>query len=181
LLPWLAGTAASAEPDLLQGDYALAHRFGMPAVRWRVPIALAAAVTLVWLSGWLLEFRALANEHSRLQQGISARFEALVPGEPMIDARLQIMRHMGLAGPAGGDLLPLLDAVSLALAEEPGVELTALSYRPGGIEIAVSASRADQLEQVRARIDAQGMPTTIAGATSRGDRVDGRIAVRSGT
>lgn len=181
LLPWLSGAAISAEPNLLQGNYAVAHRLRMPAARWRVPIALAAAIALVWMAAWVMEFRTLQNEHSRLQQAIDARFEALVPGEPMIDARQQIMRRMGLAGPAGGDLLPLLDAISAALAEAPGVELTALSYRPGAIEIGVSASRADQLEQIRARIDAYGMPTTIAGATSRGDRVDGRIAVRSGS
>lgn len=181
LLPWLASTAAAVEPDLLQGDYAVRHRLRMPAARWRIPIGLAAAVTLVWLSGWVLEYRALANEHAQLQQRIDTRFAALVPGEPMVDARQQIMRRMGLAGAAGGDLLPLLDAISAALAESPGVELTALSYRPGAIEISVSAARADQLEQVRARIDSYGMPTTISGATSRGDGVDGRIAVRSGS
>lgn len=181
LLPWLAGAVAGAGPDLLQGDYAVRLHAGVQMARWRVPAALAAAVVGVAILGWALEFVALQREHARLQEQVSARFATLVPNEPMSsDPRQQVMRRMGIAGAGGGDMLPLLEAVSAALADEPGVEITALAYRPGVMEVSVSAARAEQIEQIRARIDARGMPTSIVGATSRGDRVDGRLAVRGG-
>ncbi len=180
LLAWLAPQAAAPSLDLLQGRYAPKHRRAEALGRWRLPTALAAAWLVLVVGTWLLEYRAVAAEHGRLQAEISEIFSSVITDEPMVDPRLQIERRLG-GGVADAELLRLLAAVADGAARVDGIEITGLTYRPGQLDVAVAARTVGGLDQLRDSVLAAGpVDVSIDSASSQGDDVEGRLQVRGG-
>src|SRR5690606_34411339 len=111
--------AADKPLDLLQGTYTPRQKRGAALGAWRWPATLAAAWLALAAITWLLEYRALANEHSRQQAEIQQIFSSVITDEPMVDPRRQIERRLG--GSADGELLYLLEALAAANAAGDGV------------------------------------------------------------
>ncbi len=180
LLAWLAPQAASPSLDLLQGRYASKQRRAAALGRWRLPAALAAAWLLVVVGTWLLEYRAVAAEHDRLQAEISEIFSSVITDEPMVDPRRQIERRLG-GGTGDTEWLRLLAAVADGATQVEGIEVTGLTYRPGLLDVAIAARSVGELDQLRDRVLAAGrVDAAIDSASSQGDEVEGRLQVRGG-
>ena len=180
LLAWLAPQAVAPSLDLLQGRYAPKQRRAAALGRWRVPAALAAAWLILGVGTWLLEYRAVAAEHARLQAEINELFSSVITDEPMVDPRVQIERRLG-GGTAGAELLRLLAAVADGAARVDGIEITGLTYRPGQLDVAVAARTVGGLDQLRDSVLAAGrVDAAIDSASSQGDEVEGRLQVRGG-
>ncbi|MEX0899965.1 MAG: type II secretion system protein GspL [Gammaproteobacteria bacterium] len=180
LLAWLAPQAIAPPLDLLQGRYAPRQRRAAALGRWRLPAALAAVWVVLVVGTWLLEYRAVAAEHARLQAEIGEIFSSVIADEPMVDPRLQIERRLG-GGVADAELLRLLATVADGAAQVDGIEITGLTYRPGQLDVAVAARTVGGLDQLRDRVLAAGrVDAVIDSASSQGDEVEGRLQVRGG-
>lgn len=180
LLAWLAPQAVAPPLDLLQGRYAPKQRRAAALGRWRLPAALAAAWLVLVVGTWIIEYRAVAAEHDRLQAEISDIFSSVITDEPMVDPRLQIERRLG-GGAGDAELLRLLAAVADGATRVDGIEITGLTYRPGQLDVAVSARTVGGLDQLRDSVRAAGaVNAAIDSASSQGDEVEGRLQVRGG-
>lgn len=180
LLAWLAPQAANPPLDLLQGRYAPKQRRAAALGRWRLPAALAAAWLVLVVGTWLLEYRAVAAEHARLQAEISDIFSRVITDEPMVDPRRQIERRLG-GGAGDAELLRLLAAVADGVSRVEGIEVTGLTYRAGQLDVAVAASTVGGLDALRDSVLAAGrVEAAIDSASSQDGKVEGRIQVRSG-
>ena len=180
VLPWLAPQAVEPTVNLLQGAYAPRQRRAAALGRWRLPAALAAAWLVVAIVTWALEYRAIAATHARQQAEIQSIFSSVVTDEPMVDPRIQLERRLG-GGAADGELLRLLAAVAEGAADASGVEMRGLTYRPGQLDLSVTAGSVQQLDALRDRVAAAGsISATIDAASSAGDAVEGRLQLRSG-
>lgn len=165
--------------DLLDGEFRRRKRRAPDLGTWRLPAALAVALVLVMTTGWFVQYRNVAAEHETLRGEVETLFTRLVPGEPMADPRAQIERMLGRGGSGSGELLLMLDATAGAFAAHPDLEIAALAYSDGRLDLTVGAGSAEQLDGLRERLEATaGIEAEIASASSRGDRVEGRLSVR---
>lgn len=180
LLSALAPGAVAAPLNLLQGEFAR-RRPGLQLGRWRLAAALAAAWVVLAGGNWLFGFVALEREHRALRAAIETEFRGMLPNEPMTDnPRAQIERRLEGRAADGGEWLHMLDTLSAAVPRVAGVELQSITWRPGTMDVSLAAQRAEQLDELRGHIAAGGQEATIESASSRGDRVDGRVRIRSG-
>lgn len=175
LLATLAPGAVAAPIDLLQGDYAKPQR-GIELGPWRLPAVLAAVLAVLALGEWLAGYVALEREYRALQAGIEQEFSRLVPDEPMSNPRAQVERRLPGSRDTG-EWLRMLDALSEAAAREDSVQVHSISWAPGSMEVAFTATDASQLDALREQVAAHGLAAGIDSATSRGDRVDGRLRI----
>lgn len=179
LLPWLAPQAAEPTLNLLQGEYAPKQRRKLELGRWRLPAALAAAWLLLVGVAWVVGFVVASAENRALREEVAATFSRILPGEPLVDPRLQIEQRLSRASAAGGEFLGMLDAAGDGLSSVQGVQLGGLSYRRGLLEITVTAQRAEQLDQLRDQLMANARyEVSIESASSRAAQVEGRIQLR---
>ncbi len=168
--------------NLLQGEFARRGARRESLAPWRVPMALAVVWAVLGLGLWIVDYRAVVAEQEALQSEISELFHTLLPDEPMVDPRLQIERRLGGAGGgSGGELLRMLTLLAEGMTDAGNAELGAISYRQGSLEVSVATQRAEQVEQLRERIASSGpYEVSIESASSRGDRVEGRLLIRAG-
>lgn len=179
LLTALSPQAVAPVLDLLDGEFGRRKRRAPDLGAWRLPAALAGVLVIVMLAGWFVQYRNVAAEHEALRGEIEALFTRLVPGEPMADPRAQIERKLGRGGSGSDELLLMLDATAAAFAAQPGLEIAALAYTDGRLELTVGANNAEQLDGLRERLgENTGVEAEIASASSRGERVEGRLSVR---
>lgn len=160
------------------GGASQAHRWWRT---WRAAVVLVAAVIIAdtghaWLQRWQLA--ATAEE----QQAAIARIfgdtfpEAGTPVYPrrQMESRLAALRS-GDDTPSGG-MLPLLARLTPGLADER-IELTALAYRGGGLEIQVSAPDLQVLDALKQRLTGEGLTVEVRSARNERDHVIGRLTV----
>jgi general secretion pathway protein L len=60
----------------------------------------------------------------------------------------------------------------------PGVQLQNLRYRQGEIELELELKDLPALDGLKASLQQQGLEVEIRNASSRDDRVEGRVAIR---
>jgi len=180
LLQTLVAQALAPPINLLQGEFARRGARVESLSRWRVPIALTAAWAVLGLGLWIADYRAVAAEQRALQGEIAALFQTMLPGEPMVDPRLQIQRKLG-GGADSGELLFMLALLAEGMTAAGNPELGSMTYRQGSLEVSVSTNRAEQVEQLRERMASAGQySVSIESASSRGDRIEGRLLIRAG-
>lgn len=181
LLQMLLPQALSPPINLLQGGFARSSAHRESVARWRIPIGLGAAWAVLSLGLWVADYRAVVAEQRALQGEIAEMFQSLLPGEPMVDPRLQIQRRLGGGGASSGEFLTMLAVLAEGMAVAGNAEIGSISYRQGSLEVSVTTQRAEQVEQLRERMTSEGnLAVSIESASGRGDRVEGRLLIRAG-
>lgn len=183
LLPLLAqGLRMAAPVNLLQGEYATAHR-GAGALRWwkwtaMLAIAAVFAGTLwMQLDAWRLQAR-LDALNAAMVQVYRTRFPDAqrVPNpRSMIENAL---RQAGAAGTTQDSGLVLLAKAAPLIAGQTQVTLDGADYRAGQLELRMTAADIGALDALRERLGATlGVSVTLGNATSREGRVEGRLLI----
>lgn len=186
VLPHLAAGVVTRDPiNLLQGPYATrtdADRLWKP---WRTAAALLAVLAVVMIGQEGLRLMQLKKEETRLEEAIAAAFQQALPGARMENPRVQVERRLaalrGTGSAATESFLSALDALGGALTAAPGIQLEAISYRTGLLDLRLQAPDVDSIEQLRQAVARDGKFTaTIQQANQRADGVEGRLQLSGG-
>jgi general secretion pathway protein L len=179
-LPLLAAQSVhGAAVDLLQGPYAARTSLAASLRRWRLPAALAAATALVFVTVQSLSAWQLTRSEKALDTEIAQVFAQAMPGQKVVDPRAQMQ---GVLGDGGGRaaLLPVLSALSKALAGTPQARVQTISCRGEVVDVRLTAPSVGSLDAVKQAMSGVGMDAQLQSATPRGAMVEGRLVVRVG-
>jgi general secretion pathway protein L len=176
--------AAGHDPhaiDLLQGEFGRKEQLGRLWRPWRVSVAL--------LGGWLLlsggealyDYQRLATEERRLYQAVEQVYRATFPeAKNVANPRVQMERKLAelQGGGGGGAFVALLAQSGPVLSAAKGVVLQNLRYRLGELEMELELADLPALDALKASLQQQGLEVEIRNASSRDNRVEGRVAIR---
>ncbi len=159
----LAALAVSAlhEPpvSLLQGAYVSRGASTGGLARWRVPLALAAALVALALGGQVLDLTRARAESKRLDGLIAdVAHQAMPDVQKLVDPRRQVEAKLAQTkGRVGADpLMTTLAALAAARDATPTLELDNVTYYDGTADLQVKAADANALEQVRTGLESSG-------------------------
>lgn len=136
---------------LLQGAYAQSRDLERLWKPWR----LAASLALAWLvaagasagiDAWRLG-RAVAEQDATNV----ARFQELFPDQTrIVDLSAQLDQQLrARAGGGAGGPLPLLESLTQAMSDTPGLKLTGMQYRENALFLSLTAPDLQTLESLR--------------------------------
>lgn len=172
---------------LLVGDYARSSGWRVHWQRWRAVAVLAALWVVLSTGHAYLKQWQLNEQSAQLQEQIIATYRQAFPGaERVIDprgqmeSRLTAMRNQGQGG--GQGLLPLLAKVGPVLSGDSGLQLTAMSYRGGDLDLELYAESLQSIDQLKQRLGRiEGVAVEVRSAKAEGERVQGRLRIQETT
>lgn len=172
---------------LLVGDYARSSGWRAHWQRWRAVAVLAALWVVLSTGHAYLKQWQLNRQSDQLQDQIVATYRQAFPGaERVIDprgqmeSRLSAMRNQGRGG--GQGLLPLLAKVGPVLSSESGLQLTAMSFRGGDLDLELYAESLQSIDQLKQRLGRiEGVAVEVRSAKAEGERVQGRLRIQETT
>jgi general secretion pathway protein L len=180
-LPLLAAQAVT-DPgvNLLQGAYAPRSSLGSRLKQWRLPAALAAAVTLLFIGSQAATWWQQSRKERALDAEIAEVFAQALPGQPVVDVRAQMQGALGSAGGAGSGLLAAMSALAETMTQVPAARVEAVSFRGNALELHLSAPTIEALDGIKQGMSRDGIQAEIQSATPRDQGVEGRLQVRLG-
>ena len=187
LLPLYAqGIAASSPVNLLQGAFKPQAPGGFDWRRWRTAAALLVGLLLLHAAGSMWELRQLRATAATLDGEIERVYGAIFPGQrPGAAPRRALetrMRTVADGGSPAGELMPLLAALSAARQNVPVASLEAITYKPGELQLRLSAPDAATLEQFSQALRAGGYAAQVSSGRQHEGGFEGQIDMKeSGT
>ncbi len=191
ILPRLAVTVASgAGINLLQGPYGDKVHLGASLRPWRYAAALLCGLVIVGLASKGADYHRLSTEQDELQAQFSAEYRQLRPGDDReivdpVGTLNSLRRSQGTAAAGPQVFLPSLLSLAAAVAESDAVQVEAVSYRAGVVDVRLNAPDIPTLDRLVQAIDESGQfvaslqsADTVESAGSAGERVSSRIQIR---
>jgi general secretion pathway protein L len=183
--PLLALTSAAdpAQPNLLVGEFAPAHRAAPARRLWRAAGWLAAAALLLGLTWIGLDFIALQRRADALRSEMVAAYRAVYPDGRVdgVDLAGRMRADLGAVRGGGGGALIQLGRVAPLLAADPRVLLTAIEYRAGVLELEVLGPDVGALDAVRERVATlAGISVELTAASTSVRGAEGRLRIAKG-
>lgn len=179
------GISSTAPINLLQGEFKPQSGSGVSWQRWRVAAMLLGGLLLLQMAASMLQLYQLNKTSAELQESVARVYGTLFPGQQpgasprrIIDARLKAVAG---GGSPQGELMPLLAAVAAARQNVPVTRLDALTFKPGALQLRLSAPDAATLEQFSQALRAGGMSAQVSSGTQREGGFEGQIDLESGT
>lgn len=166
--------------NVLQGEFEPVRRRSEAARPWRWSAGLAAAMLMLMLLFAVTEQGMLAAKVDAQYQEMASLYRQAVPGATVVaDAEHQLRTALG--GRAGdGDLaLRLLSVAAPVLAAAPGMQLDAIDYRGGQLELVVLAPDVASLDALRGQLQGAGLRVELTAATPGSRGVEGRLMLRA--
>jgi len=183
-LPLLAANIVKTPAvNLLQGPYAVKKRVNISFAPWRVAATLAGVffVAHLGLRAWQWYHYTQLEEH--LDSQITEVFQQAMPGAPVpepLQARKQVeLRLNALRGtaPVSG-MMTTLALLSEALAQAPGTNLEALSFRNNITDLRLLAPSVDALDRIRQVALEKGVSAEIQSARPRESKFEGLVQLK---
>lgn len=172
--------------NLLQGVYAPKTELAIHWPQWRLAALLLAGFTAVFLVRQGVDLWQLSREEQRLdiaaEQLLLATFRDAGATEnawPELRRRLGVIRAEE-AAQAGPGFAESIAAVATAFTGTPDIEMEALSYRDGKLDLQLLAPNVARLDQLRQKIVAPGDFTAeIQSANPDADNIKGRMKIEA--
>lgn len=181
LLPLLAAQLPTAKPiNLLQGAYAAPSSFGSQLKQWRLPAALAVATLVAFIGAQGFKLWQLKAAEKQLDAQITATFNQILPGQPVVDPRAQIQGVLARAGGGSHSLLPAISLLAQAIAQAPATRIESMSYRAGVLELRLVAPNVETLDTIKQAMSRDGATVELQSANPRDQLIEGRLQVRLG-
>ncbi len=171
--------------NLLQGLYAPKTSLEKAWRPWQNAAALAGALLLVSLGAKGLELLKLGALEDKLDKSMATIYEDVTGHEARPGTALQQFRQLyntqiGAAGPAEQGFLTSLTALAAVLENTPDVLAERLSYRNNIMDLVVTASGVQALDNIRRQISEQtGLAAEILSANPQDDGLRGRLQIRT--
>ena len=172
--------------NLRHGDYARARAASAHWRRWRLVAALAGLWLVTDLTAAGLQQWRLAQRSDALRDQIEAEFRRAFPDAGrLIDPRGQMESRLAALRGGGGTeaagFLELLGRVGPTLSSAESVEIAALAFRSGDLELEISADTLQRVDALKQRLEGLGgLTVEVRSARSEGDRVQGRLQISAG-
>lgn len=180
-LPLLAAHLAGSDAiNLLQGGYAPPSTLGAHVRQWRIPLALAAGVALVFIVGEAVSLWQMTRTEKQVDAQIAEAFNRALPGQKMVNAREQIEGVLRRGGSGGAGLLPTVTTLAQAVASTPTARLEALNFRGDAVEFRLVAPSVEAIDGIKQAMSRGGANVELQSATPRGAVVEGRLQVKLG-
>lgn len=180
----LFATKAEPEANLLQGEFAPAHRQAPAQQLWRRAVALAAAALFLLFVYYGVDYWRLARQSARLDDAARTILHDGFPemdkvaGDPR-DLMRSALTNLRGGGDSGG-LIQLLGRIAPILGSTTRMTLTALEYHNATLEIGLRAPDVPALDLTRERLAALGLKVEVTAANSGSDGIDGRLSIAGG-
>jgi general secretion pathway protein L len=184
VLPRLAVTVgANRGINLLQGPYGAKVEYGPMLRPWRTAAALLVGLVLIGFGAKVVDYYRLSAEQDALHAQFTETYRKIRPGDtgeitnPMGIVE-QLKRTLG-EPVSTGVFLPSLQQLSLALQQNESVEIEAISYRAGLIDVRLTAPDVATLDNIQKLVSTSGRFTASIQSTDQvGDKVSSRIQIR---
>jgi general secretion pathway protein L len=179
------GIGASAPVNLLQGEYRPrgGHEFDWRA--WRPAAAALLALLVVHVGGSLFQAHRQRAESARLDAEIERVYSSIFPGQKpgatprrTLEAR---MRAVASGGSPQGGIMPLLAALAAARQNVPAANLESLTFKPGSLQLKLSAPDAATLEQFSQSLRAGGYSAQVTSGRQHDSGFEGQIDMSAGS
>src|SRR5690606_2103681 len=148
---------------------------------WRGVAMLAAACLAVHIGILLYQIQDFRAENTEIRRQIETAFRQAVPQGVLIDAERQLAGLVREAQPLaqGGSLTLLLANVLPPLAENSAITLRNIQYLGdnGELNIQLQASEYDAIENLRSRIEANGLSAELPGSSAQGNTHSARLKI----
>jgi general secretion pathway protein L len=184
-LPLLAGAVARHAPvNLLQGRYAAKTKLNVSFAPWRYAAILAVVffATHLGLKAW--QYFQYRGAETRLDAEIADVYQQAMPGAavpPPALARKQMESRLAQlrgSGPVSG-MMTTLVTLGDALAQTPGANIEAISYRDNITDLRVLAPSVDALDHISKVAGSRGLSAKIEAANPRESKFEGRLKLRN--
>jgi len=182
----LAFLAAQPEPplNLLQGEFAPAHRQAPAQQLWRNAAMLAAAALLLLFVYYSADTWRLARQSARLDAAARAALHEGFPDMDKVAGDPRALMQSALNGLRGGGdsagLVPLLGRIAPTLGSTTRTTLTALEYHNATLELGLRAPDVPTLDLMRERLAGLGLKVEVTAANSGAQGIDGRLRIGGG-
>ena len=184
MLPRLAVTVAAGNGvNLLQGRYGARTEIGTLFKPWKYAAILLLALGLVGLGGKVVDTWQLSQEESALKAQFTEEYRQIRPADAneVVDpvATVNSLRRSLGTPVAATVFLPSLQQLSLALQQNESVEIEAISYRAGIIDVRLTAPDVATLDSIQRIVSSSDrFDASIQSTDQVGDKVSSRIQIR---
>jgi len=186
VLPRLAVTVAAGRGvNLLQGRFGAKTDYKVLLEPWKYAAGLVLVLLLVGFAGKGVDYVRLAREQAALQDQFVAEYRQIRPDDQreIVDPARIVAELRGSRGaPATADVfLPSLYQLSEALQQSAAVNIEAISYRAGVVDIRLTAPDVATLDSIQRIVSGSGRFTASIQSTDQvGDKLSSRIQIREG-
>lgn len=167
--------------DLLQGEFSRREQLGKLWRPWRPAAILAGVLLLLQGAMGLHAYYTLSGESEALAAQIEQVYRKAFPeAKVVVDPRVQMERHLAelRGGASGGGFVPLMARSGPVIDAVAGLELSALRYKEGVLEIDFTVADFETLERLKQELSGKGLGVEIQSASARSGRVEARLKVR---
>jgi general secretion pathway protein L len=180
------GIDSTSPVNLLQGAFKPHSPAANQWQRWRFAALLVLGLLAVHSAGSLWETRGLAKQSTGLDEEIARVYGTIFPGQkpgPALRRALEAqLQSLASGGAQRGELMPLLAALAAARANVPGAKLDSVSYKPGSLQLKLTAQDATTLEQFSQAVRAGGFGASVSSGSQSDGGFQGTVDVtESGT
>lgn len=167
--------------DLMQGEFGRKEQLGRLWRPWRATAAMLAGWLLLLGGEAMVDYRRLSAESEQLYQQVVHVYRNTFPeAKNVANPRVQMERKLAelQGGRNGGDFVALLGQSGQVLGRTKGVGLQTMRYRNGELEFELELADLPTLDRLKASLQQQGLGVEIRNATSRNNKVEGRVVIR---
>ncbi len=183
---WLARQAAPpARMSLLTGPYRPGRDRLLHARRFIPAAGLAAALVLVLVAQWFVEYSRIQAQHARLTGAIEDTYRQAFPGaRRLVNPRHQMEQWLSAAARpvAGGrkqdvDILVWLERLAPLLADNADARLTAFDFDGRQLILDLSLPDFEALETLQEQLSSANLEPDVEKAELKDGRVIGRMSL----
>jgi len=172
--------------NLLQGEFAPAHRQAPARRLWRNAVALAAASLLLLFVYYGADCWRLSRQSAHLDAQARAVLHEAFPGMDKVAGDPRQLMDSAMRGLQGGGsdsgLMRLLARIAPILASTTRTTLAGIEYHNATLELALRAPDVQTLDLMRERLAGlPGLKVEVTAANSGADGVDGRLRIAGAT
>lgn len=176
-----------AEPsvNVLQGEFAPAHRQAPAQKLWRNAAWLAAAALLLLFVYYGADCWRLSRQSAQLADAARASLHAAFPDMDKVAGDPRQLMDSAMRGARGSEsgtgLMRLLTRIAPILAGSSRSALTGMEYHNATLELAVRAPDVQTLDLLNQRLATlPGLKVEVTAANSGADGIDGRLRIAGG-
>ena len=183
VLSILAQGMSAGSIDLLQGSYSRTQEWGRLWRPWRATAALLVAGVLLSNVAMGVDYYRLSKERDTLAVQIEKIYRQAFPGaKRVVNPRVQLQQQLEKlqrSQGAGDQFLMLLARSGDVLRNARDIEISGASYRAGRLDVDLTATSLQVLDQLKQTLTGKGLTVEIQSATTEaGKRVQSRLRIQ---
>ena len=170
--------------NLLQNDYKPKSKANINWQRWRFAAALSTLALCLHLGLAGTQYSELQDKNKKLQVAIDNIYKKTFPqSKRIVNARVQMEQKLdelkGLGKVSSKtSLITMLSDSSAALSSEKSITLQSINYRNNKIDIEVTGSKLQDIEQLNKKLNKASLNAEIITSSSEKDQVKGNIRIK---